>query len=518
MNALRWRWLIAPLLVVLSDCGDAAGPAGTAPGGYLRLTTVTTGVDFDDRYLVSVTFFTSGWVQPNATYLLHFVPLPDEPITVAIVDIAPNCTLADSSQVSVSIPAADTVSVSFHVHCVATGRVEVRISTTGPDPDADGYYVWLDSAAWAELHATDSVKFTRVLPGTHRVTLSGIAANCVPDADSLRTGTMGVAETLRFDWHVSCALLTSRHLLTSSYGDIYVRNPGDPQLHSLTDPNAPFPAHPRDTLPVWAPDAMSVAFVSRRAGNDEIHVVRLGSSAITNLTRSPALESDPAWSPDGTRIAFVSDRDGNREIYVMNADGTRQTRLTFDPTPDNVPTWSPDGTRLAFLRGCRGETCTDYADVYLMSPDGSGATPLTSGRPATDRPVWSPDGSRIAFAGRQQANWALFIARGDGSGETVFASDVYPKSTPSWSPDGTQVAFAWNLSVYVASADGSVLRQLAWGGAPAWSPDGTWIAFVPFLCGGYFGSCDVFLIRPDSGDLVRATQYHSVNTVSWSPR
>lgn len=515
MNARRLRWVLAPLLVVLADCGDAAGPAGTAPGGYLRLTIVTTGVDFDDHYLVSVTFFTTGWVHPNATYLLHFVPLPDEPITVAISDIEPNCTLADSSQVSVSIPAADTVSVSFHVDCVATGRVEVRISATGPDQDADGYYVWLDSTALVELRTTDSVKF-KAHPGTHRVTLSGIAANCVTDADSLRTGTIVAAETLRFEWHVSCTLLTSRHLLTSSFGDIYVRNPGDPRLYRLTDPNAPFPADP--ALPVWAPDAMSVAFVSGRAGNDEIHVVRLGSSAITNLTNSPALETDPAWSPDGTRIAFVSDRDGNREIYVMNADGTGQTRLTFDPAPDNVPTWSADGLHLAFLRGCRDETCTEYADVYLMSPDGSGATPLTSGRLATDRPVWSPDGSRIAFVGRQQANWALFIARVDGSGETAFASDVYRKGTPSWSPDGTEIAFAWDLRMYVASADGSTLRQLTWGSAPAWSPDGTWIAFVPFLCGGYFGSCDVFLIKPDGGDLVRATHDQSVSTVSWSPR
>jgi hypothetical protein len=38
----------------------------------------------------------------------------------------------------------------------------------------------------------------------------------------------------------------------------------------------------------------------------------------------------PAWSPKGEKLAFVSNRAGNDEIYVMNAKGSGVTRLTHN--------------------------------------------------------------------------------------------------------------------------------------------------------------------------------------------
>ena len=57
----------------------------------------------------------------------------------------------------------------------------------------------------------------------------------------------------------------------------------------------------------------------------------------------------PYFSPDGKRIAFVSNRAGTNDIWVMNADGSGAVNLT--PTPgvtEFTPSFSPDGRRVAY--------------------------------------------------------------------------------------------------------------------------------------------------------------------------
>src|SRR5262249_23662211 len=91
-----------------------------------------------------------------------------------------------------------------------------------------------------------------------------------------------------------------------------------------------------------------IAFVSNRAGNDDIYVMNANGTGLTRLTDNPANDGQPAWSPDVKRVAFVSSRTGNDEIYVMNADGTSVTRLTKNAAIDRDPAWSPTGTKIAF--------------------------------------------------------------------------------------------------------------------------------------------------------------------------
>ena len=89
-----------------------------------------------------------------------------------------------------------------------------------------------------------------------------------------------------------------------------------------------------DWAPVMAPDGKHVAFVSSRAGNDDIYVV--GEDGIKKLTHDAGDDFDPAWSPDSTRIAFASSRGGDVDLYAMIADGSQVKRLTATKGDDEV--------------------------------------------------------------------------------------------------------------------------------------------------------------------------------------
>jgi len=73
--------------------------------------------------------------------------------------------------------------------------------------------------------------------------------------------------------------------------------------------------------------------------NYEIYEMSYLGVTQTNLTNSPATETDPSYSPDGTKIAFTTDRSGNEEIYSMNRDGSSPTNLTNNAAGDEDPDW-----------------------------------------------------------------------------------------------------------------------------------------------------------------------------------
>jgi Tol biopolymer transport system component/flagellar hook assembly protein FlgD/fibronectin type 3 domain-containing protein len=55
-----------------------------------------------------------------------------------------------------------------------------------------------------------------------------------------------------------------------------------------------------------------------------------------------------AWSPDGERLAFVSHRAGAEDLFYLDLKSGVQVRVTDDPEIESLIDWSPDGTSLVF--------------------------------------------------------------------------------------------------------------------------------------------------------------------------
>jgi TolB protein len=260
----------------------------------------------------------------------------------------------------------------------------------------------------------------------------------------------------------------------------------------------PSPFATRATL-VIGPQLGSVTYMAKENPDADwdIWVMRGDGSDPQQLTVDSADDMSPAWAPDGVTMAFVTDRDGNREVYAMNADGTQQINLTNHGAEDWTPAWSPDGTSIAFSSYRDGNW-----EIYVMDADGSNPARLTSSTEADYGPSWSPDSQEIAFHSNRDGNWELYVVGRDGQGLRRLTEDEATDFAPAWSPDGSLIAFETyrdgNMEIYLMFADGSEPYNISEDPysnehGPAWARDGTKLLFFSNRDGGW----DIFSIRPD---------------------
>ena len=84
-------------------------------------------------------------------------------------------------------------------------NLTVTVSTTGSNPDPDGYTVTVDGTDHQAIATTGSISFTNVTAGSHTVTLSGVAANCTVSDGASRPVTIASGDTATVSYAVSCA-------------------------------------------------------------------------------------------------------------------------------------------------------------------------------------------------------------------------------------------------------------------------------------------------------------------------
>lgn len=279
-----------------------------------------------------------------------------------------------------------------------------------------------------------------------------------------------------------------------------------------------------------------LAFVSDRDGDPEIYAVDADGSGLERLTRNAGLDDAPAWSPDGRQLAFVSDRDGTPNIYTMAADGSSVIRRTAGVSTITIyggahdPAWSPDGSAIAFSTPHDGS-----ATIATLDNTHDTVTFLFDYPGYEGQPAWSPDGRQLAFVSDYEAYdfvLNIYTMNADGTAPRLLTQGfaAWPNLAwylhPAWSPDGRMIAFVYGslinahqefpdvrFRVAIMSAEGLILKDLAWAGdipwkevldpgSLSWSPDGRGIAYT-------FIDCDLVLASSCSN--VRAVKYVSLD-------
>lgn len=459
-------------MLFLAGAGCGAGEDLIAPvSGSLTITVHTSGSALDpDGYGIRVDGGDVGVVSPTGSAIVPELT-PGEHV-VEIVNVAPTCSLADPNPRSVSIPARSTLRITFRIVCSAPpeyGHLQVAVTTTGPDPDPDGYVAVIDPSDTQPLAANDAVVFDSVLAGPNQVRLAGVADNCILSA-SPDTVTVSPSDTARSTFEVTCWPPLVGRIAFSRRGDIFLQQADGTELRQLTGhgdtDDEGDPLAETDNQPAWSPDGTRLAF----ARDLTLFVTDAIGSNTARLTPDTLTASQqfPKWSPDGQKLLFLGDRgEGGGSLYVINSDGTGLTR--FPPEGVLSASWSPDGRRLAavFMPQC----CTQIPSLVLMDPEGTNMVDITPTGPPfiVDAVEWSPDGSSLALVTGNIFAGSIFISDTLGTSfEAVVVTSNSGVRSAAWSPDGMRLAFPMLIpgasvdseGIFVVNRDGTGLVQL----------------------------------------------------------
>jgi hypothetical protein len=443
-------------LSVISCKSDIGAPEDT---GLIQVTANTTGEDQGPGYTIA-----AGNQRHAIGSSGHIVFPVDEGVSVISIEGVPqNCLVADRNTRTVRVNPGETVDVSFSIDCAATGIVIITRTTGSDVPDA--YSAQIDNQI-RSISVNDSVRITRLLPGSHSVSFDLRADNCSIDRPSLVVEVMNRTVTpLRFD--VTCttavrlpkiAYVTATNSGFNSLSEITLANPdgSTPQLLAS------------GTSPSWSPDGKRILYSTY---NCDIHYGCNGGLALldpevrrTHFITLPLVAVSPAWAPTGDVIALTDSVRGN--LWLVAPDGSNARKVAIAGAERvRDPAWSPDGNHL--VASCL--KATNY-DLCTFKPDGSDVVALTSESGSESQAAWSPDGSTIAFTLLASPTGEKEIALVPADGGTL--TRLTQGFDPAWSRDGTALTFARGDGLFMIGRDGSNLRRLTTGNhyAPAWRP------------------------------------------------
>jgi hypothetical protein len=99
-----------------------------------------------------------------------------------------------------------------------TGQIEVTVTTSGPEPDSNGYQVQVDGSERRVLGADDSTVYEQVRPGSHGIELTGVADNCAVTEGAIRSVTVVAGVTEHAAFQIACLATATLRILTQTMG------------------------------------------------------------------------------------------------------------------------------------------------------------------------------------------------------------------------------------------------------------------------------------------------------------
>jgi DNA-binding winged helix-turn-helix (wHTH) protein/Tol biopolymer transport system component len=188
--------------------------------------------------------------------------------------------------------------------------------------------------------------------------------------------------------------------------------------------------------------------------NPRIFRINLTSHEAAELPVDPGQVSkniDVAWAEPGNSILLSRNVNGLTNIWKFGLQDRSVTQITFGTGPDYSPMPDPGGRGIYFVNGKASGFMTAYHVNSKKSKD------IVSEH--ATQPAISPDGKRVMYimspAPQRSELWVSDI---DG-GNKKRISTGEELGTGAWAPDNFQLSFVDASKVYIASADGSSLRQ-----------------------------------------------------------
>ena len=92
--------------------------------------------------------------------------------------------------------------------------------------------------------------------------------------------------------------------------------------------------------PSISPDGKWLAYISRVGGAFKLHVMDLGTSAVTAITDTSA-DENPSFAPNSRLIVYATQQQGREALMTTTLDGKIKARLAGQPGDIREPDWGP---------------------------------------------------------------------------------------------------------------------------------------------------------------------------------
>src|SRR5262245_27466791 len=117
----------------------------------------------------------------------------------------------------------------------------------------------------------------------------------------------------------------------------------------------------------FSPDGKTIVFDAL----GDLYTAPIAGGEAKALTSSIAWDYQPRYSPDGKRIAFISDRAGGDNLWVMKADGTGPKAVTEEKSNlVHNPWWSRDGAYIVAKKGFTSTRSIPAGEIWLFHAGG----------------------------------------------------------------------------------------------------------------------------------------------------
>ncbi|HEX7337712.1 MAG TPA: hypothetical protein VF252_10930 [Gemmatimonadales bacterium] len=102
------------------------------------------------------------------------------------------------------------------VNAPGTATLAITTSTSGVEPDPDGYIVQIDAGAEQAIQTAGTLQVPDVATGDHTVLLAGMASNCTVQGDNPRAVSLASGQTASIDFSVTCTATTGGVQVTAA--------------------------------------------------------------------------------------------------------------------------------------------------------------------------------------------------------------------------------------------------------------------------------------------------------------
>jgi imidazolonepropionase-like amidohydrolase/Tol biopolymer transport system component len=232
-----------------------------------------------------------------------------------------------------------------------------------------------------------------------------------------------------------------------------------------------------DQMPRYSPDGGHIAFVSDRAGGDNVWIMsRDGSDPVQVTDESFRLLHSPDWSPDGqflvARKHFTSRRSlGAGEMWLYHRSGGEGLQMTEKPDDQkdvNEPAFSPDGRYVYFSQDVTSGDQFEYNKdpngliyaVQRLDRETGETVRLIDDAGGAVRPTPSPDGKLLAYVRRVRLESVLYVMDLLSERKTPLVASLERDMQEAWAIHGVypQMAFTPDSRQIVFWAGGKLQR------------------------------------------------------------